>query len=167
MDSLLDFIKLWLWTNDNDKIEFRNSNSGCNSDSVRFRKMLHARTLIRYQDRKSDLQQIERNCFETDQVCLLVNNFKNEYHSDRYLGKSREWVFGRDQWTARTSFLIFEAQSSVCLDALLHDFHCWCIDCKCLGKIKNWQNGETDFSSLIHTTQKDFQIDSRALIGWD
>ena len=54
LDSLLDIIKLWLWTNDNDKIEFRNSNSGCNSDSVRFRKMLHARTLIRYQDRKSD-----------------------------------------------------------------------------------------------------------------
>ena len=51
LDSLLDFIKLWLWTNDNDKIEFRNSNSGCNSDSVRFRKMLHAGTLIRYQDR--------------------------------------------------------------------------------------------------------------------
>ena len=114
-----------------------------------------------------DLQQIGRNRFETDQVCLLVNNFKNEYHSDRYLGKSREWVFDRDQWTARTSFLIFKAQSSVCLDAPLHGFHCWCIDCKCLGKIKNWQNGETNFSSLIHTTQKDFQIDSRALIGWD
>ena len=54
LDSLLDFIKLWLWTNDNDQIEFRNSNSGCNSNSVRFRKMLHARILIRYQDRKSD-----------------------------------------------------------------------------------------------------------------
>ena len=23
------------------------------------------------------------------------------------------------------------------LDALLHDFHCCCIDCKCLGEIKN------------------------------
>ena len=114
-----------------------------------------------------DLQQIGRNRFETDQVCLLVNNFKNEYHSDRYLGKSREWVLGRDQWTTRTSLLIFEAQSSVCLDALLHGFHCWCIDCKCLGKIENWQNGETDLSNLIHTTQEDFQIDSRALIGWD
>ena len=38
LDSLLDFIKLWLRTNDNDPIEFRNSNSGRNSDSVRFHK---------------------------------------------------------------------------------------------------------------------------------
>ena len=59
LDSLLDIIKLWLWTNDNDKIEFRNSNSGCNSNSVRFQKMLHVHILIRYQDRKSD-------CFAAD-----------------------------------------------------------------------------------------------------
>ena len=53
------------------------------------------------------LQQIGPNRFETDQVCLLVNNFKNEYYSDQYLGKSREWVFDRDQWTAWNCVLIF------------------------------------------------------------
>ena len=38
LDSILDFITLWLWTNDDDKIEFRDSNSGCYSNSVWFRK---------------------------------------------------------------------------------------------------------------------------------